>query len=83
MSDGRRTGFTEEELNILADKLAEKITHSNTCPLDAKQQDEIKNILIAKKKTIKVILWIIGILVVLALQDIYIYVRNGITWVFK
>ncbi len=81
MSDGRRTGFTDEELEILADKLAEKITKSNVCPLDQSQQNEIINILAMKKKTIRITLWLAGAMVIWVLKDIYIYIKNSITWI--
>ncbi len=77
----RRTPLSDEELETLADKIAEKITYSKTCPLDQTQQNEIINILAMKKKTIKVTLWLVGAMAIWVLKDIYIYIRSSITWV--
>jgi len=81
MSDERRSGLSEEELEILAVKLADKIAHSKTCPLNQTQQNEIINILAMKKKTIRITLWLAGAMVIWVLKDIYIYVKNSIAWV--
>ena len=79
--DGRRTGLTEEELEKIAEKLAEKLTHAKSCPLSQSQQNEIITILATKKKAIRVTLWLAGAMVIWVLKDIYLYVRNSITWI--
>lgn len=72
MSDGRRTGLTEEELDTLANKLLEKISKHNVCCITSAEQTELKTILTTKKWAVRATLTVTAIIVGLAVKDAYL-----------
>jgi hypothetical protein len=78
--DSRR-GLTDVELEILADKLAVKITQSTICCITTVEQKELQDFLKTKKQTIKYTLYLMGAMLIWVLKDVYIYVKNSITWI--
>lgn len=80
MSDNRRTGLTEEELESLADKLMLKMEPSGQCKLTEEQQRAVVDLIAMKKKTVHVTLWIVGALIAWILKDVYLYIVGHIAW---
>lgn len=80
MSDSRRTGLTEEEVEILANKILDKMAENKVCLLSIEEQQEVKNILTTKKRAIKATLWVAGLLILWILKDIYFYIKDHIVW---
>ena len=78
--EGRHDGFTEHELEILADKLSAKLGLNSQCKLTPEQQDAVLNLLAMKNKTVRMTLWIVGALIVWILQDVYFFIADHITW---
>lgn len=77
--ENRRTGFSDEELNLLAEKIAEKVNPSGQCRLTEEQQKAVVELITAKKKVVRVTLWLIGALVLWVAKDVYLYIMTHIT----
>lgn len=81
MTEHRRAGLSDEELEVIADKIVEKTTNAKLCSIfTTTEQNEIKNIITTKRHAVKGILWVVGILVLWVLKDIYFWVSNHISW---
>ena len=81
MSDSRRTGLTEEELETLANKLIEKITVNKACGIfTAAEHQEIRSILATKKRAVKVTLWVAGLITLWVIKDVYFWITSHLSW---
>lgn len=80
MSDNRRMGLSDEELELLADKLAKRLEPTGQCKLTEEQQRAVIDLITAKRKAVRVTLWLIGAIIVWIIKDIYVYIVNHLSF---
>ena len=81
MSDSRRTGLTEEELETLAKKFIEKITVNKACGIfTAAEHQEIRNILATKKRAITLTLSVAGLIILWAFKGAITWIISHLSW---
>ena len=79
--DERRKRLSDEDIERIAESLSLKIRAVNgECRLTEDQQAAVIELIVQKKKVVRVTLWIIGALVLWVLKDIYQYIAEHITW---
>lgn len=83
MTEQRRTGFTDEELETLAGKLALKLEPAGQCKLTEEQQRAVVDLITTKKRVVKWTLYFIGALVLWVVKDVYVYITNHTVWGWK
>lgn len=77
MTEHRRAGLSDEELDAIADKLCVKLTASKGCSIfTSEEHDEIKNIIKTKKRAV----WVGGAIFFWLLKDVYFWVASHISW---
>lgn len=77
----RAAGLTDEELEILADRITAKMPRSEGCRLTEEQQQAVVELITAKRKVVKWSLWLIGLMVVWVLKDVYHFIITHLGWV--
>ena len=80
MTDSRRTGLSEGELDHIAEQIAGRINATGRCNLTPEQQQAVVDLIATKKKAVKVTLWLVGALLLWVLKDVYLYIAEHITW---
>ncbi|MBI5902741.1 MAG: hypothetical protein HZB84_04560 [Deltaproteobacteria bacterium] len=71
----------EEELEQLAEKIADKIEEKcGACHLTPEEQEHVRDLIRTKKKAVKATLWVIGALVLWILKDAYLYIIEHLTF---
>lgn len=80
MVENRRHGFTDEELSIIADKLAAQLTPPESCLLTLEQQRAVIDLITTKKKVVRWTLYLVGAMVLWVVKDIYLYIINHLGW---
>lgn len=76
----RRRAYTEEELEIIAEKLAIKMQSTTECRLTKAQQEAVIELITQKKKAVKFFLWMVGAMFLWILKDVYLYIASHITF---
>lgn len=77
MTEHRRLELSEEELEIIANKLSEKINSSQRCVVfTPAEHAEIKNIIAAKRGA----LWVVGVIILWLLKDAYFWIISHLSW---
>ena len=80
MTDNRRGGLTEDELDLLADKIASRMTPAEGCKLTSEQQAAVIDLITTKKKVVRWTLYVVGAMILWILKDLYLYAVQHITW---
>ena len=76
----RRVGFTDEEIDKIADRLHARLEPGMGCLLTVDQQRAVLDLLGQKRKVVKVTLWLMGAFVLWVLKDIYFYIASHISF---
>ena len=81
MTDNRRSGgLTDEELELLADKIASRMTPVEGCKLTSEQQAAVIDLISTKKSAVKVMLFVFAALAALVAKDIYLWFVHNLSW---
>ena len=72
--------MTEAEMDILAEAIAERLRGQAGCPLTSDERQTIKEMIRAKKKAIRVALWLAGALTLWVAKDIYLWFVSHLTF---
>lgn len=80
MTESRRGGMTDDELEILADKLTFKLAPSGQCKLTEEQQRAVVDLITTKKQVVRWTLYIVGAMILWVAKDIYLYIAGHIAW---
>ena len=80
MADIRRTEMSEEELDVLADKITKRMQYHESCQLTDEQQRAVIALITTKKRVVRITLYAIGALVLWALKDIYLFITSHLAW---
>lgn len=80
MNYNRRAGLTEDELDLLADKLVIKLAPSGQCKLTEEQQRAVVELITTKKQVVRWTLYIVGAMILWVAKDVYLYIATHIAW---
>lgn len=80
MTEYRRTGLTDEELETLAEKLALKLAPSGQCKLTEEQQRAVVELITTKKKVVRWTLYLIGAMLLWVVKDVYLSIISHLNW---
>ena len=80
VSDNRRTGLTEGELDHIAEQIAGRINATGRCNLTPEQQQAVVDLIAMKKKAVRTTLWLVGALLAWVFYDVYKYIAGHIIW---
>ena len=77
-AENRRRAFTDEELTIVAERMAEAVNKHNECRLTPEQQDSIISLLNTRRNAIRVTLWLSAAIGLLAVKGAYDFISTNI-----
>jgi hypothetical protein len=76
----RRQPLSETETSNLAEIIVSKMTCKHGCPLSAEDITEVKNLISIRKKSVTVILYTVGVIILWILKDLYFFIATHLNW---
>jgi len=80
MSERHSGGLTDEELTAIAEKIVNLMPQNEGCKLTEEQQMQVIELITAKKKVVRWTLYLVGLMVIWVLKDVYYWFAQHITW---
>ena len=80
-TEHRRTGLTDDELDIIANKLSEKMIGVKPCVVfTPAEHQEIRNILSTKKRAVTLTLSVAGLIILWAFKGAIAWIISHLSW---
>lgn len=77
----RRHPLNKEEMEALAQILAEKILCKHDCQLTQEEIGGVKSMLGVRKSSLKLLIWFAAVMAALAVKDLYTIIVSHLHWV--
>lgn len=76
----RAAGLTDEELEVLADKIYAKMPRAEGCRLTEDQQQAVVDLITTKHRVVKALMWAFLLMMAWVIKDVYNFFTSHIGW---